>query len=52
LDEEIRDDRSTRKKDRGQLNKQRKPSLDALEHRAMKKERQAGEARKKWVKLT
>jgi hypothetical protein len=28
------------------------PSLDALEHRAMKKERQAGEARKKWVKLT
>jgi hypothetical protein len=52
LDEEIRDDRSTRKKDRGQLSKQRKPSLDALEHRAMKKERQAGEAQKKRVKLT
>jgi hypothetical protein len=28
------------------------PSLDALEHRAMKKERQAGEAQKKRVKLT
>jgi hypothetical protein len=52
LDEKIRDDRSERKKDRGQLNKQRNPSLDALEHREMKKERQAGEARKKWVKLT
>jgi hypothetical protein len=52
LDEEIRDDRSARKKDHGQLGKQRKPSLDALEHHTMKKERQASEARKKWVKLT
>jgi hypothetical protein len=52
LDKEIRDDRSTRKKDCGQLNKQRKPSLDALEHRAMNKERQAGEAQKKRVNLT
>jgi hypothetical protein len=52
LDEEIRGDRSKRKKDHGQLNKQRNPSLDALEHRVMKKERQASEARKKWVKLT
>ena len=52
LDEGIRDDRSTRKNDRGQLNKQRKPSLDALEHHTMKKERQVGEARKKWVNLT
>ena len=47
LDEEIRDDRSTRKKDRGKLNKKRNPALDALEHRVMKKKRQAGEARKK-----
>jgi hypothetical protein len=52
LDEKIRDDRSERKKDRGQLNKQRNLSLDALEHREMKKERQAGEAWKKRVKLT
>jgi hypothetical protein len=52
LDEEIRDDRSTRKKDHGQLSKKRNPSLDALEHCAMKKERQAGEAQKKRVKLT
>jgi hypothetical protein len=52
LDEEIEDDRSTRKMDRGQLNKQRKPPLDALEHRARREERQAGEALKRWVKLT
>jgi hypothetical protein len=39
LDEEIRDDKSARKKDHGQLIKQRNPSLDALEHRTMKKER-------------
>jgi hypothetical protein len=32
LDEEIEDDRSTRKKDHGQLSKQKNPSLDALEH--------------------
>jgi hypothetical protein len=44
LDEEIRDDRSARKKDRGNLSKQRNPSLDSLEHCAMKKERQVGEA--------
>jgi hypothetical protein len=52
LDEKIRDERSERKKYRGQLNKQRNPSLDALEHHEMKKERQVGEARKKRVKLT
>jgi hypothetical protein len=27
-------------------------ALDALEHHDMKKERQAGEAQKEWVKLT
>jgi hypothetical protein len=32
LNEEIEDDRSSRKKDRGQLNKKKKPPLDALDH--------------------
>jgi hypothetical protein len=31
---------------------EKKPALDALEHREMKKERQVGEAQKKRVKLT
>jgi hypothetical protein len=52
LDEEIKDDRSTRKEDRGQLSKWKNPPLDALEHRMRRKERQAGEALKTWVKLT
>jgi hypothetical protein len=52
LDEEIEDDRSTRKMDRGQLRKWKNPPLDALEHHVRRKERQAGEAQKKWVKLT
>jgi hypothetical protein len=52
LDEDIEDDMSTRKKDRGQLNKQKNPLLDALEHRVRRKERQAGEDLKTWVKLT
>jgi hypothetical protein len=52
LDEEIKDDRSARKMDQGQLSKWKNPPLDALEHRVRRKERQAGEARKKWVKLT
>jgi hypothetical protein len=52
LDEEIEDDRSARKTDRGQLNKQKNPLLDALEHYARMKERQVGEALKTWVKLT
>jgi hypothetical protein len=52
LDEEIKDDRSERKTDHGQLSKRKNPPLDALEHRMRKKERQAGEALKTWVKLT
>jgi hypothetical protein len=36
----------------GQLSKQKKPPLDALEHRARKEERQVGEALKMRVKLT
>jgi hypothetical protein len=52
LDEEIEDDRSERKEDRGKLNKRKKPPLDDLEYRARRKERQVGEALKTWVKLT
>jgi hypothetical protein len=32
LDEEIKDDRSERKKDHGQVSKWKEPPLDALEH--------------------
>jgi hypothetical protein len=52
MDEEIEDERSERKKDCGQLSKWRNPSLDALEHRAKRKEREASEALKMWVKLS
>jgi hypothetical protein len=52
LDEEIEDDRSTRKKDHGQLSKKKKKPLYALEHRVKRKERQVGEALKMKVKLT
>jgi hypothetical protein len=52
LDEEIKDDRSTRKMDHGKLSKQKNPPLDALEHHVRRKERQAGEAMKTRVKLT
>jgi hypothetical protein len=34
LDEEIEDDRSTRKRDHGKLRKQKKMSTDALKHHA------------------
>ena len=52
LNKEIEDDRSTRKMDHGQLSKRKNPPLDALEHLARNKERQAGEAMKTRVKLT
>jgi hypothetical protein len=52
LDEKIEENRSTSKMDHGQLNKRKKPPMDALEHLTGKKERQAHEARKTWVKLT
>jgi hypothetical protein len=52
LDEEIKDDISVRKRDCGQLSKRKKMSIDDLEHRVRKKERQVGEALKMWVKLT
>jgi hypothetical protein len=47
LDEENKDDISARNMDLGQLSKWKNPSLDALEHHVRRKERQAGEARKK-----
>jgi hypothetical protein len=52
LNEEIKDDISVINKDHGQLNKRKNPLLDALEHHVRRKERQAGEALKTWVKLT
>jgi hypothetical protein len=52
LDEEIKDYRSSRKMDLGQLNKRKRPPLDALENYVRRKERQAGKALKMWVKLT
>jgi hypothetical protein len=52
LDEEIKDEISTRKIDHGQINKWKNPPLDALDHCARRKERLAGEALKTWVKLT
>jgi hypothetical protein len=52
LNEKTEEDRSTRKMDHGQLSKWKNPPIDALEHLMGKKERQAGEALKMWVKLT
>jgi len=51
LDEEIEDDRSAKNKDRAQFRKWKNTSLDALENRVRRKERQAGEALKTWVKV-
>jgi hypothetical protein len=51
LDENIEENRSTRKMDRGQLNKRKNPPMDSLEHLMGKMERQAGEAQKTWVKV-
>jgi hypothetical protein len=39
LDEEMKDDRSAKNMDRGQLNMRKKPPLDALEHCTRRKER-------------
>jgi hypothetical protein len=38
--------------DHGQLDKWKKPPLDALDHRMRRKERQAGEALKTRIKMT
>jgi hypothetical protein len=39
LNEKVEEDRSKRKMDCGQISKQKKPPMDALEHLAGKKER-------------
>jgi hypothetical protein len=52
LDEEIKEEISARKMDRGQLSKWKNPSVDSLENLMGRKERQAGKALKMWVKLT
>jgi hypothetical protein len=52
LDEDIEDGRSARKTDHGKLNKWKNPLLDAMEHHAGRKERQAVEALKIQIKLT
>jgi hypothetical protein len=52
LDDDIEDNRSAKERDLGKLRKWENPSMDALEHCARRKERHAGEARKKRVKLT
>jgi hypothetical protein len=44
LKENIKEDRSTKKMDHGQLSKWKKTPTDALEHLAGKKEEQIGEA--------
>jgi hypothetical protein len=44
LDEEIDNDISGRKMDRGKISKWKKTPLDALEHHMRRKERQASEA--------
>jgi hypothetical protein len=52
LDKEIEEDRSIRKMDHGQHFKWKKTPTDALENLMGRKERQASEALKMWVKLT
>jgi hypothetical protein len=52
LNEKIEEDKSTRKMDRGQLNKGKNPPMDSLENLTEKKERQLDEAWKMQVKLT
>jgi hypothetical protein len=52
LNEEVKDERSTRKKDHRHLNNKKKPSSNSLEHHVIRKERQADEALKTRVKLT
>jgi hypothetical protein len=52
LDEDIEEDKSTKKVDRGKLNKRKKALVDSLENLVGRKERQVDEALKMWVKLT
>jgi hypothetical protein len=52
LEEKIKEDKASKKKDRGQLNKRKKISTSVLEHLAKNKEGQVGEALKACVKWT
>jgi hypothetical protein len=52
LNEKTEEDISTRKRDRGQINKWKNPPIDVLENLAGKKDRQACKALKMRVKLT
>jgi hypothetical protein len=52
LNENIEEDRSTRKMDYGKLSKRKNPPKVALDHLMGKKERQASKALKMRVKLT
>jgi hypothetical protein len=52
LDRESEEDRSTMNMDHGRLSKKKYPPIDSLDHLAIKKETQAGEALKTWVKFT
>jgi hypothetical protein len=52
LEEKIKEDKASKKMDRGQLNKRKKTPTDTLEHLVEKKEEQAHEALKTQVKWT
>jgi hypothetical protein len=52
LEEKIKEDKSSKKKDRGKLNKQKKTPMGALEHLMEDKEEWVGKALKTRVKWT
>jgi len=50
LEEKIKEDKSSKKIDRGQLSKRKKTQTGVLEHLVEKKEEPASEALKTWVR--
>jgi hypothetical protein len=52
LNEKTKEERSIRKRDHGQLNKQKNPPIDTLEHLVGNKHSRASEALKTQAKLT
>jgi hypothetical protein len=52
LEEKIKEDKGSKKKDCGQLRKQKNTSMSSLEHLVEKNERQDGESLKAWLKWT
>ena len=52
MEENIEEDKATRKVDHGQISKRKKTSMSALDHLVEKKERQVGESLKAQVKWT